>query len=50
MIRDMIARFVWGQFRKPSGLLGWSIGNGMAASRARKPKSDLPSKSLHIIQ
>lgn len=26
----MIARFVWGQLRKPSGLLGWCIGNGMA--------------------
>jgi len=30
MIRDRVFRFVWGQFRKPSGLFGWFIGNGMA--------------------
>jgi SAM-dependent methyltransferase len=30
MLRDKFARFVWGQFRKPSGLFGRFIGNGMA--------------------
>jgi SAM-dependent methyltransferase len=30
MLRDRIARFVWGQFRKPGGLFGRFIGNGMA--------------------
>ena len=30
MLRDRIARFVWGQFRKPSGLFGRLIGNRMA--------------------
>ena len=30
MLRDMLARFVWGQFSKPSGLFGRFIGNGMA--------------------
>ena len=30
MIRDMIARFFWRQFGKPSGLFGRYIGNGMA--------------------
>ncbi len=30
MLRDRFARFVWGQFRKPSGLFGRFIGNGMA--------------------
>jgi SAM-dependent methyltransferase len=30
MLRDRIARFVWGQFRQPSGLFGRFIGNGMA--------------------
>jgi hypothetical protein len=30
MLRDRIARFVWGQFCKPSGLFGRFIGNGMA--------------------
>jgi SAM-dependent methyltransferase len=30
MLRNRIARFVWGQFRKPSGLFGRFIGNGMA--------------------
>ena len=30
MIKDMIARFFWKQFGKPSGLLGRYIGNGMA--------------------
>lgn len=30
MLRDRFARFVWGQFRKPSGLFGRFFGNGMA--------------------
>jgi ubiquinone/menaquinone biosynthesis C-methylase UbiE len=30
MLRDRLARFFWGQFRKPSGLFGRFIGNGMA--------------------
>jgi ubiquinone/menaquinone biosynthesis C-methylase UbiE len=30
MLRGSIARFVWGQFRKPSGLFGRFVGNGMA--------------------
>ncbi len=30
MLRDRFARFVWRQFRKPSGLFGRFIGNGMA--------------------
>ena len=30
MLRDRFSRFVWGQFRKPSGLFGRFIGNGMA--------------------
>ena len=34
MIRDMIGRFFWGQFRKPDGLFGRYIGNGMARRNA----------------
>ena len=30
MLRDRLARIVWAQFGKPSGLLGRFIGNGMA--------------------
>ncbi len=30
MLRDWILRFVWGQFRHPSGLFGRFVGNGMA--------------------
>jgi SAM-dependent methyltransferase len=30
MSRDKIARFMWGQARKPSGLIGRLFGNGMA--------------------
>ncbi len=30
MLRDRVARFVWSQFRKPSGLFGRFIGNRMA--------------------
>jgi SAM-dependent methyltransferase len=30
MLKDRIARFVWGQFRKPSGWFGRVIGNRMA--------------------
>ena len=30
MLRDRVGKLVWGQFRKPSGLLGRFIGNGMA--------------------
>ena len=30
MLKDRIARFFWGQFRKPSGLFGRVIGNRMA--------------------
>jgi len=30
MLRDRLARIVWGQFRKPSGLFGRFVGNGMA--------------------
>src|SRR6266496_2973673 len=30
MLRDRISTFIWGQFRKPSGLFGRFIGNGMA--------------------
>lgn len=32
MIKDMITRFFWRQFGKPSGLFGRYIGNGMARS------------------
>jgi ubiquinone/menaquinone biosynthesis C-methylase UbiE len=30
MVKDRLSRFIWGQFRKPSGLFGRFIGNGMA--------------------
>jgi SAM-dependent methyltransferase len=30
MIKDRITAFIWGQYRKPSGLFGRFIGNGMA--------------------
>lgn len=32
MLRERFAKFVWGQFGKPSGLFGWFIGRGMARS------------------
>ncbi len=30
MLGDKVSKFVWRQFRKPSGLFGWFIGNSMA--------------------
>jgi len=30
MLKDRITAFIWGQYRKPSGLFGRLIGNGMA--------------------
>ena len=30
MIKDRLTAFIWGQYRKPSGLFGRLIGNGMA--------------------